>query len=106
MPSTNVPRILQLDCLATDFFHDRAWPTFLCYNPYPESRTFEFAAGPGSSDLYDAVTRTFLSRNVHHTAEISLPGDSAAVLMVVPAGGRLTRVGNQAGIDGVVVNYR
>jgi len=103
---TNVPRILQLDCLATDFFHDRAWPTFLCYNPYPESRTFEFAAGPGSSDLYDAVTRTFLSRNVHHTAEISLPGDSAAVLMVVPAGGRLTRVGNQARIDGVVVNYR
>ncbi len=103
---TNVPRILQLDCLATDFFHDQAWPTFLCYNPYPESRTFEFAAGAGSSDLYDAVTRTFLRRNVHHQAEVTLPGDSAAVLVVVPGGGELTRAGNQIRIDGVIVNYK
>jgi hypothetical protein len=28
------PRILQLDCLATDFFRDKAYPTFLYYNPY------------------------------------------------------------------------
>ena len=61
---TNVPRILQLDCLATDFFHDRVWPTFLCYNPYSEARAFELAVGTERSDLYDAVTRKFLKRNV------------------------------------------
>jgi len=32
--------ILQLDCLATDFFHDRAYPTYLYYNPYALRRRF------------------------------------------------------------------
>ena len=79
---TSVPRILQLDCLATDFFHDRAWPTFLCYNPYPERRTFEFTTGASASDLYDAVSRTFVKRDVRHTATLTIPADSASVIVV------------------------
>jgi hypothetical protein len=102
---TNVPRILQLDCLATDFFHDKAWPTFLCFNPYPEARAFEFQVGAQMSDIYDAVSGRFLQRNVHKTVQLSLPADSAAVLVVAPAGGKLTYVGNKVLIYGVVVNY-
>ena len=101
-----MPRILQLDCLATDFFCEPAWPTFLCYNPYPEPRAFEFATGAEPSDLYDAVTRQFLKRNVRQRTELTLPADSAAVIVVAPAGGRLTESGGRTRIDGVVVNYR
>ena len=100
-----MPRILQLDCLATDFFHGPAWPTFLCYNPYAESRRFEIAVGDEPADLYDAVTRGFVKRNVRAKAELALPADSAAVIVVVPAGGKLTQVGNQTRIDEVPVNY-
>jgi hypothetical protein len=103
---TSVPRILQLDCLATDFFHDQAWPTYLCYNPYAAPRTFEFTAGAKPSDLYDAVTRQVLKRNVRHKAKLTLPADSAALIVVVPAGSKLTRAGSQARIGGVIVNYR
>jgi hypothetical protein len=103
---TSVPRILQLDCLATDFFHNQAWPTFLCYNPYAEPRTFEFAVGTRPSDLYDAVTRRFLKRNVRRETKLTLPADSAALIVVAPAGGKLTRTGSQTRIDGVIVNYR
>ena len=103
---TSVPRILQLDCLATDFFHDQAWPTFLCYNPYAGPRTFEFGVGPKPSDLYDAVTRQFLKRNVRHETKLTLPADSAALIVVAPTGGKLAHTGSQTRLDGVIVNYR
>ena len=103
---TDVPRILQLDCLATDFFRDRAWPAFLCYNPYPEARTFEFAVGPTPSDLYDTVSGKYLKHGVRDKTSLILPADSAAVFVVAPAGGKLTHAGQQTLIDGVVVSYR
>ena len=33
---TNDEKILQLDCLATDFYRPPAYPTYLVYNPYDE----------------------------------------------------------------------
>ena len=103
---TNVPRILQLDCLATDFFRNKAYPTFLCYNPYADERSFEFAVGLRSADLYDAVTHQFVKRNVREKATLTLPADSAVVIVIVPAGGNLTRKGNRTLVDGVVVDWR
>ena len=43
---TNVEMILQLDCLATDFFHDRAYPTYLYYNPYDVAKEVQIDVGP------------------------------------------------------------
>lgn len=103
---TSEPRILQLDCLATDFFRGPAWPTFLCYNPYAEQRTFTFAVGDQPADLFDAVTGAYVRRNVRAHAELSLAADSAAVIVVAPAGGALTHAGEQLRINGVVVRYR
>ena len=103
---TSVPRILQLDCLATDFFHGQAWPTFVCYNPYPAPRKFEFTVGAKLSDLYDAVTRQVLKRNVREKTKLTLPADSAVLIVVLPAGGKLTHTGSKTRIDGVIVNYR
>jgi hypothetical protein len=103
---TSDPRILQLDCLATDFFHAPAWPTYLCYNPYPARRSFAFTVGPAASDLYDAVTGTFLKRNVRNQTNLTIPADSAALIVVAPAGGKLTHDGARTLINGVVVNWR
>ncbi len=103
---TGDPRILQLDCLATDFYRERAWPTFLCYNPYSEERRFAFDAGPAPSDLYDAVAGGFVARGVRGLTPLTLPPDSAAVIVVAPAGGRVTRDGARTVVDGVVANWR
>ena len=102
---TSDPRILQLDCLATDFFRDQAWPTFLCYNPYPESREFDYTVGEGPSDLYDVLRGEIVMRDARGKARLALPADSASLTVVVPAGARLTREGVRTLIDGVVVNW-
>jgi hypothetical protein len=103
---TDKPCILQLDCLATDFFRGEAYPTFLCYNPYPEPRAFSLAVGSTTSDLYDAVTHRFVARNASDRANVTLAADSASVLVVAPAGGQLTRAGKRTLIEGVVVDWQ
>lgn len=103
---TDVPRILQLDCLATDFFRDNAYPTYLCYNPYAEQRSFQLAVGHKPVDLYDAVTHRFVDRDVRSPVDITLPADSAAMIVAAPAGGKLTREGRRTLVDGVVVDWR
>jgi len=104
--TTNVPCILQLDCLATDFFHREAYPTYLCYNPYPEKRSCQFAVGSERADLYDAVTHCMVKRNVHGQVDLALPADSAAVIVVIPSGGKLTRDGKRTLVNGVVVDWQ
>jgi len=104
--TTNVPGILQLDCLATDFFRGEGYPTFLCYNPYPEERSFRLAVGAERADLYDAVTHRIAMRNVCDRADFALPADSAAVIVVVPPGGTMTRRGKRTLIDGVVIDWQ
>ena len=102
---TTVPRILQLDCLASDFFHDRAYPTFLCYNPYPEKRSFAVTIGATRADLYDAVTHQWLERGAVGAATVTLPADTAAVLVVVPADAKAAMEGRRLVIDGVLVDF-
>jgi len=103
--STNDEKILQLDCLVTDFYHDEAYPTYLYYNPYVVERAVEIDVGPGPKDLYDAVTHKFLERNVTGLASFTLSADSAAVIVVTPVGGETTHEGRKMMINGVVVDY-
>ncbi len=103
---TSDPRILQLDCLATDFFIPDAYPTFLCYNPYSEARSFDLTVGAASSDLYDAVQHSFVARGVADKARVTLPPDAAAVLVVVPAGKTVARDGHRVLVDGIVIDWR
>jgi hypothetical protein len=103
---TDVPCILQLDCLATDFYRSAAYPTFLCYNPYPEDRSFQIDIGSAPADLYDAVTHRFVAKSVGEQVNVTLPADSAALFVVTPAGGQLTRADKRTLVDGVVVDWR
>jgi len=103
---TDVPCILQLDCLATDFFRSTAYPTFLCYNPYPQDRSFQLDIGSAPADLYDAVAHRFVAKSVDEQVNVTLPADSAALFVVTPARGQWTRAGKRTLVDGIVIDWR
>ncbi|MGA3245407.1 MAG: LamG-like jellyroll fold domain-containing protein [Bacteroidota bacterium] len=103
--TTNVPMILRLDVLKTDYFHSTAYPTFLYFNPDLVQHAVNFDAGSGQRDLYDAVSHSFLKQGV--TGVISLPinANSAVLVVNAPAGGKTTYDLDRMLIDGVVVDY-
>ncbi|MEO6404648.1 MAG: hypothetical protein ABIO32_04110, partial [Ferruginibacter sp.] len=104
--STNVEGILQLNLLATDFFHDKAYPSFLYYNPYTTEKTVEFKIeGREKIDLYNTVTASFIARNVSSGTSISLEPFTAAVIVCVPQDGKISYEGKKMLVNSVVVDY-
>jgi hypothetical protein len=102
---TNVPAILRLDLLKTDYFHERAYPTYLYYNPLPTTKSINIHVGPVPADLYDATNDQFIEQNVRGETHFMLPSDDARVIVLTPTGGRLHREKRGILIDGVVVRY-
>jgi hypothetical protein len=102
---TNVPGILCWDCLATDWYHAPAYPTFLFFNPHLTAKTFEMRLGSKASDLYNAVTHQFVKHNVRDATTLTLAADSAAVIVITPLNGKLTHYGHQTLIDNIVVDW-
>jgi len=102
---TNVEHILQLDLLKTDYFHAKAYPSYLYYNPHTSTRTVEIDVGSEARDIYDAVSDQLLQNNVQGHARITLPSDTARVVVLTPAGGKILREGKRTLIDNVVVRY-
>ena len=86
--TTDVEKILRLDCLASDYFHAPAYPSYLYYNPYPDSKRVTIEVGHKLTDLYDTTTQSYLQRRVRGRRQIELPADSARVLVLVPSGGK------------------
>lgn len=103
---TNIEGVLQLNLLATDFFHDKAYPTFLFYNPYNDVKTVVFKTGNNQKvNLYNTVTGKFIARNISTSAEINLPPKNAAVLVCIPSDGKITYEGKKMLVDGIVVDF-
>lgn len=102
---TNVEKILQLDLLRTDFYRETAYPSFLYYNPYTASQAVQLDVGPTPVDLYDTVTHAFIQTNVTGVQSITLPADSARVVVLTPTGGQATVVGRKLLINGVTVDF-
>jgi len=103
--TTNVEKILQWDCLKTDFYHDTAYPTYLYFNPYDTPKTVSIDAGSNCVDLYDTVSQTFLKTCISGVTDFNIPADSAVVVVLAPAGGEITISDNKKLIDDVVVDY-
>jgi hypothetical protein len=103
---TSDPAILQLNVLKTDLYRDRAFATFLYYNPYSQSRTIAIDAGAKPADLYDAVSGRFVARHVVNTTQIDIPADTARVIVLVPSGAALSSTAHHTLADGVVIDYR
>ncbi|MHB8952872.1 MAG: hypothetical protein ACYC4U_07805 [Pirellulaceae bacterium] len=103
--ATSDRQILQLDCLATDFFRTPAFPTSLCYNPHSERREFTIAVGTAEADIYDAAAHALVARRVSGNALVSLPPDSAGVFVLLPAGQSLVREGRRVRCQGIVIDW-
>jgi hypothetical protein len=99
-------KILQLDLLKTDYFHDASYPTFLYFNPYNENKMVDLYVGNGLSDIYDAVSNRFLKIGITGTTTITIPSDEAVVAVITPSGGTITYILDKMMIDEVVVDYR
>lgn len=102
---TNVEGILQLDCLATDFYRDEAYPTFLLYNPHAAAKTVRLDLGSRAKRLYDAATHRTLKSGVSGRTALRIPGDTALVLVIAPADARIAHDGARLRIGGVVADF-
>lgn len=104
---TDVEGILQLNLLATDFFHDEAYPTFLYYNPYHETKAVSIQLEKNKKfDLYNTVSASFVEKSISDSGKIQLPAGGSAVIVCVPSGGKITYEKNNMLVNGVVINYR
>ncbi|MEM3553659.1 MAG: hypothetical protein QW658_01730 [Candidatus Bathyarchaeia archaeon] len=103
---TNVEGVLQIDLLATDYFRGQAYPTYLYYNPYDEPREVEVDLGMEQKDLYDIVSKCFLLKNASGTVRLTLPPDSAVVLVIIPAGKEAVYVREKLVVGGIVVDWQ
>jgi hypothetical protein len=103
--TTNIEGILKLDVLKTDYYHDTAYPTFLFYNPYTIYHTVNLNTGPGQHNVYEAVNNSFIFNNVSGIAAITIPGNSAVLVVITPAGGTLTYNLNKTLYDGIIIDY-
>lgn len=102
---TNIEGILQLDLLATDFYRDAAYPSYLVYNPHTEGKTVTITAPDGKkADFYDTVSGKFIAKNVV-SAQVKLSARNSAVIVITPAGGKVTTQGSKMMINGVVADY-
>lgn len=102
---TDVPGILRWDCVATDWFHAPAYPTYLYYNPFDAPKAIGVRLDR-PCDLYDLVAGDFVARGAKGTCHLTLAPDQAAVVVIVPANGKVERQGTKLLIDGVAVDYR
>jgi hypothetical protein len=91
--NTNQEKILKLDCLATDFFNKKAYPTYLYYNPYEEEKEVEIDVGFPKKSLYDSVQNKILMENVAGIVKLKIPTDSARVIVLIPADSKLKKKG-------------
>lgn len=104
--TTNIEKILKLDLLKTDYFHVKAYPTYLLYNPYNTEKAIVFNAGDGYHDIYNPVTNNYLAKNATGNIQLTIPSDAAIIAVITPANGILTNKQNKIYINDVIVDYK
>ena len=104
--TTNVEKILRLDATVTDYFQEDNYPTYLYFNPYDEEKTVLIDVGSDLSDLYDAVSNSFLKTGVSGITSFDIPADEAVLTVVTPSIGNVTYDLDKMMIAGVIVDYK
>ncbi len=103
---TDVDGILQLNLLSTDFFHDKAYPSYLYYNPYTETKTVTIPINKGKKvDLYNTISGTFIAKNISSNSKIKIDALNSAVIVMVPSKGKITYSGSKMLVNNIVVDY-
>ncbi|MFA6275562.1 MAG: hypothetical protein WC622_02370 [Pedobacter sp.] len=103
---TNVEGILKLDVLATDFYKDKSYPTYLLYNPYKENKTIIYKIkSKGKVDLYDAVSQKFISKNSIGNSNINIAKSSSVLIVETTARSKITKSNHRLMANGIVIDY-
>ncbi len=102
---TNIPEILKIDCLKTDFFRQDALPTFLFYNPHSSEQSVIFEVGSTNSDIYDAITHEFILKNCSGECELKIPRNDAYLIVTVPANSEIIQSGNVLKAGNTIIDY-
>lgn len=103
---TNVDKILKLDCLATDFYRQPAYPTYLYYNPYGEPKNMLYKTESHKSvDLYNAITHTMVSKDLNTSGNFELLPKEAAIIVEIPHNSEITRRDGKYWCNEIIVAY-
>jgi hypothetical protein len=103
--TSNVPGVLQIDCVATEAFAPSAHQTYLFYNPYLSPMQVILNVGTNTTHLYDAVSGSFLATSVTANANVTVSADAAVVLVVCPSTGAISQSGQKLLVNGIVIDY-
>ena len=105
--NTNVDRILQLNCNATDFYAPDSFPTYLYYNPYDTLKTVCFHPEDDTLvDLYDALTNEYVLRDVHEEGCFVILPKTSRMLCVLPSGSEVKMENGNFMANNIVVAYK
>ena len=103
---TNVDKILQLNCNATDFYQTESLPTFLYYNPYDTIQNVCFTPNSKSKvDLYDALTHEYVARDISEESCFDIEKKSSRLLVVLPSGSEIDLKDGKYTSNGKTVAY-
>lgn len=102
---TNDPLVLQIDLVAADPAAPRALPTHLYYNPRSHATTVQIPLGEEPIDLYDSIENRVIARGVADSYSLTLPADTATILVRLPAGSRITTQGRRSSVGEIVFDY-
>jgi len=102
---TDVEKILLIDLLKTDFFHDEVYPSYLLFNPYNSVKDVALNVGDSRVDIYDAISETFLLSGVSGDVTLSIPPGKVVSLVYTPEGGNITFQCKKMLINNVIVDY-
>jgi hypothetical protein len=103
---TNVDKILQLNCTATDFYQSDSFPTFLYYNPCDTIQSVCFDnSGKNKADLYDVLNHEYVGKGISEDSCFDMLATSARLIVVLPAGSEMSKKEGKLMVADKVVAY-
>lgn len=104
--TTNVKKILKLDCNVTDFYAKKPFPCYLIYNPYQEEQAITYETAGEETDLFDILSKRYLARSVRNHTSISVPADQAVLVMELPSGSKISKEGDRLMVEDKIVSFQ
>lgn len=103
---TNIKGILQLDLLATDFYKEKAYPSYLYYNPWQQAKAVNIKfPGKGKYDIYNLISKKFIMHGASTGLSVNVPPLQSAILVCIPAGKKTVASRHKLTADGVVIDH-
>lgn len=103
---TEDPYIVQMNLSRSDFLCAKAFPSYLYYNPWGESKQVTLALERGSFDVYDISAHKFIVQGKSGRFALKVPANESRVIAVVPSEARRRVENGMLLCDEVPVDYR